>query len=300
MVIGPGDDLAEVLVTAPEASGGAGARILVGVDQVVDGLHVHADRVPWEAIGRKAVNRSLSDIAAMAGRPLAIVAAVTLPEDATQARVHDLCEGIAQAAQQGRAPLVGGDIAIHRQAGAPLTISVTVLGLPTAAGPVCRSGARVGDGLVMTGRLGGTHDDLGGGAHLDFTPRLGEGVLLHAILGDALHAMIDISDGLGRDAGNLVGASSGGLQARIDAALLPCRPGIDWTRAVGEGEDHELLMAVDPEAALPEAIGSPDAPCVVRRIGRFVERQDGDDRHVVVEDGGVEHDVSMAGWDHGS
>ncbi|MCH2142085.1 MAG: thiamine-phosphate kinase [Phycisphaerales bacterium] len=300
VLIGPGDDLACVRVSPPE-SPEVGPPLLVGADQVIDGLHVRADLIPWDLIGRKAVCRALSDVAAMAGRPVATIATALLPADAEAHAVEKLCTGLFEAAALVHAPLVGGDVAIHRTDSGPLSISVTVLATPSeqqsGGQSVRRDGARVGDRLVVTGPLGGAVGADGFGHHLTFTPRLSEAVMLRAILGVDLHAMIDLSDGLGRDAGRIAAAS--GVHMMLDAMQVPCRTGVSWEQAVGDGEDYELLLAVGPEANLPEALGGSAESCHLHVIGEVVEAS-ADTPLVGVRtlDGEV-RDVSAMGWDHG-
>lgn len=296
VLIGPGDDLACVAPVPPEGAIAGSPRVLVGVDQVVDGLHINADTVSWDRIGRKAIHRALSDVAAMAGRPLATVATALIPVGASKSDVDALCRGLFEAAAACRAPLVGGDVAVHHDTAGPLTITVTALGVPSGV-PVCRSGAQVGDRLVVTGVLGGSLQSNGQGHHLDFRPRLAEGVLLQAIFGKDLHAMIDISDGLGRDASRLAEAS--GVHVTIDAKAIPLRSDATWQQGLGDGEDYELLMAVGGDAVVPESLGGGDGACGVRVIGAF-ESIDADQPLVTVRTPeGESIDGSQAGWDHG-
>ena len=179
VLLGPGDDLAAIRSPA--------GTLLAGVDQIIDGLHVFADRVPWNRIGQKAVHRSASDIAAMAGSPLATLASVVLPAGTSPANVELLCAGLHNAAEAVGAPLVGGDVAIHLSKDHPLTLSVTVLGEATKHGPIERRGAKAGDHLYVTGTLGGSLMPDGTGHHLDFCPRVAEALELLDALGDDLH-----------------------------------------------------------------------------------------------------------------
>ena len=266
---GPGDDLAVLDFH--------GHGLLVGVDQVVEGVHFTKDTAP-ELVGRKAVARNISDVAGMAARPIAVVASCVLPPDVSPDWARRLVDAVRRSALQFNAPLVGGDTALHRGAG-PLTVSVTVLAEPLSPTlqPVLRSGGHVRDRLFVTGSLGGSLRPDGTGRHLDFEPRLDEAEALRATLGGDLHAMMDLSDGLARDAARLAHAS--GLQAVIDAGALPCSPGCGWRAAMCDGEDYELLMAVGGTRAVPAVVGrgrtritqigmlrampSPDAPSVV-------------------------------------
>src|SRR5262245_62034941 len=122
VLIGPGDDMALI--------GLGGARLLAAVDQVVGGVHFDAESTPMHLVGRKAVRRSVSDIAAMAGRPLAALAAATLPPRMTEAQARELFDAMFEAASACDCPLVGGDIAFARGPADPLVCSVTVLAEP--------------------------------------------------------------------------------------------------------------------------------------------------------------------------
>lgn len=290
VLLGPGDDLAAIRSRA--------GVLLAGVDQIVDGLHVLADRVPWDRIGQKAVHRSVSDIAAMAGSPLATLASVVLPAGTPTANVELLCTGLHEAAEAVGAPLVGGDVAIHLSKDHPLTISVTVLAEASNGGPIERGGAKAGDHLYVTGTLGGSLMADGTGHHLDFCPRVAEALELLAALGKDLHAMIDISDGLGRDAGRVASASD--LQVRIDTAAVPCRVGATMKDALRDGEDYELLCAVAPDAAVPADLGAGDPRCPITPIGVFVAMPESDTRRVLLQHpDGSSTDGTHLGWDHG-
>ena len=203
----------------------------------------------------------------------------------------ELFEGMRVAADTFHAPIIGGDIAAHHSDGHPMSCTVTVMAEATGRGAVSRFGAQIGDLVCVTGALGGS---LPSGRHLDFQPRIGEGILLHAILSDRLHAMIDLSDGLGIDAGRMI-ASDDSMQIVIDANRLPCHDEIDWRAAVSDGEDYELLCMVSP-GELPDRI----LDCPLTVIGTVRQRPAGDASAVLVESGGVEHGVDGLGWEHGS
>jgi thiamine-monophosphate kinase len=282
--IPPGDDMAMVQLH--------GRALLTAVDQVVDGRHVDLERTPLDLVGRKAVTRSLSDVAAMAGKPVALLAAVTLPPDFGHDRAIALFDAMRRTAQRYACPLVGGDIAVFRDASSPLVCSVAVLAEPGPGGAVTRSGARAGDVIAVTGRLGGSVQADGLGRHLTFEPRLEEAAILAETLGNRLHAMIDISDGLGRDASHVAEQSGGRIE--IDAQRIPCNEGIDWRRAMSDGEDYELCFAAAGE--VPARVG--DVQVTV--VGRFVERCGPDDPLVVVKAGGRTLDGSELGWEHRS
>ncbi|MBX3403075.1 MAG: thiamine-monophosphate kinase [Phycisphaeraceae bacterium] len=275
VVVGPGDDCAVVRA-------GTGSLLLLTVDQLVEGRHFAADAAAAE-IAHKAIARSISDIAAMGGTPAWALATGLLPRH--YERADELFDAMSAAARQMGAPLVGGDIATWDGA---LALTCTVGGAPhPARGPVLRAGARPGDDLWVTGRIGGS---LRSGRHLRFVPRTTIGAWLCDALGPALHAMIDISDGVGVDSARLAAAS--GIRAVIDLPRIPLHDGVvDPLAAIGEGEDYELLFAVAPGSALP-----PQAPdgTPLTRIGRCAEGSG----CIALDSGGHEHDCAHRGWEH--
>lgn len=284
VAVGPGDDCAAVRTPG---------EVLVTVDQLVEGRHFLRG-APVERIARKAIARSVSDIAAMGGTTQggwALATGAIPPHfDAADA----LFDAMARWARHWGVPLVGGDIATTGEGGV-MVLTVTVVGTAHAVrGPVLRSGAKAGDWVYVTGRLGGS---FGSGRHFSFEPRLAEAAWLCDTLGAGgwgLHAMIDVSDGLGRDAARIGVAS--GVKLEIEADLLPRHPGVsEWRRAVGDGEDYELLFTAAPQVEVPEVC--PATGTAVTRIGRVVEAAEGEAGAVVLAEG-VTWDVSELGWDH--
>jgi thiamine-monophosphate kinase len=276
VLIGPGDDCA---VVKPGA-----ASLLLTVDQVVEGRHF-TPGTPVDLIARKVVARSISDIAAMGGTPRWALATGLLPNDFAAA--PELTDALHRWSEHWSTPMVGGDIA-SALAGTPLVLTVTVGGDPhPGRGPVLRSGAKAGDVVYVTGALGGS---LLSGRHLSFEPRLREATWLCDTLGEHLHAMIDISDGLGRDAGRIAEAS--GVRIDLDSAQLPLHPGLtDSEAAIREGEDYELCFTLDSAEILPARTpqGTP-----LTRIGRVSA---GAGCFTVIDGRSLE--ISDLGWDHG-
>src|SRR5437764_15359046 len=183
VLIGPGDDTAAVRFTP-------GAPCLVTTDMLLDGSCFRLAEACPRRVGRKAMAVNLSDMAAMAGRPVAAVVSVGLPRQGGRALAEELYLGLRDVADAFETAIVGGDT---NSWDGPLVISATVLGEATGRGPVTRAGARPGDWLLVTGLLGGSIL----GKHLDFTPRIREAQRLHAEAD--LHALIDVSDGLAAD-----------------------------------------------------------------------------------------------------
>lgn len=288
VLIGPGDDMAMLALDA--------TVLLAAVDQVVEGRHF-LPGTDEALIAHKALARNLSDVAAMATRPVAILAACTLPADWSQSRAKRLFDALRLEALAWQCPLIGGDLAVH--AGRePLMLAVTILSAPwpesAPTGVVRRRAARIGDGVFVTGRLGGSFGHDGMGRHLRVEPRVFEARHLLRSLGDRLHAMIDVSDGLGRDSAQLVGDEG---QVVLDAARIPCSSGCDVLAALGDGEDHELCFAAagDPPRELE---GRDGARVEVTRIGEVRRRPAGVATACVVVMDGREVDASASGWEH--
>ncbi len=181
--IGIGDDAALVKV-------GNSAELLITIDTLMEGVHFNHDVATPQQIGRKSLAVNMSDIAAMAGQPIAAVVGLSLPASRGLTFASDLMRGLGTLADEAGIALAGGDTNVWQ---GPTVISVTLLGQVRGAGPVRRSGAQSGDWLMVTGALGGSLR----GRHLSFQPRVAEAGELHHRA--ALHAMIDLSDGLATD-----------------------------------------------------------------------------------------------------
>ncbi len=247
----------------------AGDLLLVGVDQVLDGVHFDARQHSPRQIGRKVMNRNLSDCAAMACLPAAAVVTVALHRGDGIDYARELYLGLQDAAEVFGCQIVGGDTATWDQG---LVVTVTILGRSAGIEPITRSGGKPGDGIYVTGPLGGSIL----GRHMTFAPKVHEA--RHLAAGGHVHAMIDISDGLSGDLRHL--CEAGGVGAVLDEGAIPIhadavqlsaadfRSPLD--HALHDGEDHELLLMAD--ASLPGAtrIGS-----VTAAPGMFLRRADG-------------------------
>lgn len=259
--LGIGDDCAAVDL-------GPGETCLVTTDTLVDGVHFRLDEHPAELVGRKAVTVSLSDVAAMAGRALAVVSAVAVPAECPADLTERVCTGIAGACHEFDVDLAGGDVV---GTSGPLTITTTALGGVCPGHMLTRSGAKPGDSILVTGDLGGSIL----GRHLNFTPRLREAGALATRF--SLHSMIDVSDGVSRDLSHIL-RESGGLGAELETAAIPVsaaarqlatqreEPAL-W-HALNDGEDFELLFtAAQAEAErIVEEWGDPTPVTVIGRI----------------------------------
>jgi thiamine-monophosphate kinase len=262
VIIPPGDDMGGLQIGAEQ--------VLITVDQLADGVHFDLRAVPLEKIARKAITRNLSDVAAMAALPCGAVVAACLPRHFGTSSAQRLFDEIRAVSASYGCPVIGGDIAMWDH---PLILSVTVLAVPAGVTPVRRDGARVGDWVCVTGRLGGSMQALRGYIHhLDFEPRLTLARKLASTPGLTLHSMIDLSDGLGIDLGRVCEAS--GVSAQLWADRLPISEAAEmtsradgvepWRHALGDGEDYELCFTVPAEQAhrcLPAQIdGVPITP----------------------------------------
>ncbi|MDB6170408.1 MAG: thiamine-monophosphate kinase [Verrucomicrobia bacterium] len=225
---GIGDDCAVL----PPSRG----RQLITVDPVIYGQHFD-DEVPPRAVGAKLFKRNLSDLAAMGGRPTAGVLALTLDAGVSRKWLEEFYRGLAACARKHRVMIVGGDVA---QSDGVVAASLTLLGEAAGERVVTRQGARVGDRIYVTGRLG---NSLRSRHHFRFSPRLAEGAWLAAHLG--VRAMMDVSDGLAKDLRALTPRA--GLAA-LDPSSIPRRAGATLKSALSDGEDYELAFAFDRRA----------------------------------------------------
>jgi len=283
VVVGPGDDAA---VLAPFSR-----PVLVTVDMLMDGTDFHVAEVGPRLAGRKAMAVNLSDIAAMAGRPVAAVVSVALPQSKGRGFGEELYVGIREVADQFGVSVVGGDT--NSWAGG-LVVSVTVFGEATARGPVLRSGAKPGDWVMVTGPLGGSIL----GHHLHFTPRVREALALHEAAD--LHAMIDVSDGLAADLNHVLKESRCGAVLVAEAVpISPTAHELSRTsgkspldHALGDGEDFELVFTVSPADGERLLRGQPVPGVRVSKIGECVAEG------LSLEAGGERRPLAPTGWVH--
>jgi thiamine-monophosphate kinase len=245
VVVGPGDDCAVLRLSEP------GQDLLFKTDAVVEGVHFRrSDRA--EQVGHKALARVLSDVAAMAGQPLAALVTLGLPEDFDPTYVDGLYAGLNALAQRFNVAVVGGETT---RVPGRIILSISLLGTVARDRAVRRVGSKPGDALFVTGELGGSLE----GHHLEFEPRLHEARWLADHF--QIHAMIDLSDGLAGDLRHLLAPD--GLGAELLASAIPisvparrraqastaARPAL--VAALADGEDFELLFTVASNQAVP-------------------------------------------------
>lgn len=302
--VGPGDDAA--VIPAHEGS------LAFAADLLVEDIHFRLSTSRPEDVGYKALAVNVSDMAAMGARPIAAVVTLTVPESAPTEWFAALYAGMGEAEREFGCPVLGGDLS----RGKNIAISVSILGECSRRGPIYRSGAKPGHGVYLTGSTG----ESGAGLlllekglavhspaekacvarHARPIPRLAFG--REAARRGLASSMIDVSDGIARDALNLSLQSKAALT--VEARLLPISPelsevcaahGLDALRlALSGGEDYELLLTADDEHAedlfdLGTAVG-----LRLTRIGTVAE---GEGARILGVDG-KPLDSSPSGFDH--
>ena len=265
-VEGIGDDCAVL----PQRSG---RDTLVSTDLLIEGTHFLREDIPPYRLGWKSAAVNISDIAAMGGKPVATFLSVALPADLDASWMDGFLRGYAELSGRFGVALLGGDTTASPDR---ICINVAVLGECPSGCARLRSHAQPGDCICVTGPLGdsaaGLKAILGGverdadvqaliDRHYLPVPRVEEGLKLAATPG--VHAMMDISDGIGSDLRHILDAS--GTGAQVDLAALPLSPALQrvcarqgWDAAAlatGGGEDYELLFTCTPEAE--KALGVP-------------------------------------------
>lgn len=295
-----------------------GMSLLATTDLLIEGTHFISSRTTACLLGRKSLSISLSDIAAMGGRPLFYLVSVALPPQTKKAFVDELYEGLSACASEFGAHLAGGNTARSDK----IMVSTTVIGEADPKRVVYRSGAKAGDIIYVTGTLGDSALGLEvlmknslskamsgrwSGAvkrHLDPTPRMSAGDLLAK--GGLASAMMDISDGLGLDLERLCGQSR--VNALVELGLLPLSneligyaSGSEETiirLAVSGGEDYELLFT-SPERnserirRLAKKLSTP-----ITRIGRITAPEKGRRRVAVINGSGRPIRIENTGFVH--
>jgi thiamine-monophosphate kinase len=277
LITGIGDDTA--VLKRP------GGNLLFAADMLMDGTHFNLQGTEPELIGRKALAVNLSDIAAMAGIPLAVTVSLAIPDNIPDDIPLRIMSGLSDLAKEYEVTVCGGDTNIWKN---PLVIDVAVIGEATGRGPVLRGGAQPGDHIFVTGPLGLSIL----GRHLRFCPRLSEAQYLHKNY--LLTSMIDISDGLAKDLRHVLEMSGGG--ATLNRESIPLNRNPDGSecsidQALADGEDFELCFTVARDAAeiLKRDTGYPGGP--LHEIGVITP-----ERGLRFADG---QEITISGYEHG-
>ncbi|HEY0019157.1 MAG TPA: thiamine-phosphate kinase [Longimicrobium sp.] len=293
--VGPGDDCAVV----------AGNGIALSSDMSVEGVHFRRDWLAPEEIGWRAAAAALSDLAAVAARPIGILVSLAAPAGDAGDFAAAVMAGCRAAVEEAGGALLGGDLT--RSPG-PLVVDVTVVG--EAPRPVLRSGARPGQEVWVTGELGGAAACVEAllaerapqpSARERFAhpvPRVREAQWLAAH--GVPTAMVDLSDGLVGDAGHLAAAS--GVAVMLVPELIPVHPAArersrvrSLRRALGGGEDYELCFTA-PVGAVPPLVDGFARAFGVRLT--CVGKLGGGDGVWFVDAEGRRRPTGVAAWQH--
>lgn len=228
VIAGAGDDCA--VVEGPSR----GKLLVLKTDCVVEGVHFLSKSNPVD-VGWKAMMRPLSDFAAASALPQFALITLIASKETQSDWVVKIYRGLNKAAARFRVSIVGGEMSATP---GPAAISVSVAGLVERNRWMSRRGGKAGDDLFVTGRLG----DSIKGKHMRFVPRIIESRWLTENF--SIHAMMDLSDGLGADLPRLARASKVGF--KIETEKLPLTRGVKIDNAISDGEDYELLFAIAP------------------------------------------------------
>lgn len=290
--LGLGDDAA--LLTPP-----SGRELVLAADAMVAGVHFLPEDPP-ETIGRKLLRVNLSDLAAMGADPLGYLMTVALPRGTTDDWLAAFAAGLAEDQARFGLAVLGGDTVATP---GPLALSLTILGTVEPGRALRRAGARAGDDIWVSGRIGdgwlglraarGEIPDPKGALARRYRlpePRLALGRALRGLA----HAAMDVSDGLLQDLSHLCRA--GGVAAEVEGPRVPVSdPAAPLAALVTGGDDYELLFAAAAEDALRVRAAAAAAATEVTRIGRFTE---GPPRVTLRDAAGRDVTPERLGWSH--
>jgi thiamine-monophosphate kinase len=286
VVVGPGDDAAALRVGS--------TTLLVTTDALVEGVHFRTGWLSPRALGERAYRVNASDVAAMGGRPRAAVVALEVPPGVGARVLDQIVAGFVAAARLHGAALVGGNLARGRA----LAVTVTLLGV-AGARIVTRGGARPGDVVAVTGRLGATGCAVRArrAGRRVALPRVPDRVEAGARLAAVATAMIDVSDGLVQDLGHVARAS--GVAIRVDAWRVPVAPTCRGRHALGialtAGEDYELACTVPPRRLAAARRRARGAGVALTAVGVV---QAGRPSVTIVDEAGRRLRLRAGGFDH--
>ena len=295
VLAGIGDDCA-VLRLRP------GQDSLVTTDFSLEGIHFRREWHSPESVGHRCLVRGLSDIAAMGGEPVAVFLSAALPRDVPQSWVVRFARGLIRLAEKFGVTLAGGDTSESPKG---ILADIIVIGAAPKGKSVLRSGAKPGDRIYVSGKLGGSAaavlrmqsnakkrlNPRDYRRHFYPEPRIELGRILREK--GLASAMIDTSDGLSTDLAHLCEES--GVGAEIEAALIPRasvgRPAreVDLDLALHGGEDYELLFTSPPGKRVPPQI----AGVALTHIGDITRSS-----KIFLRDANGAHELKPQGWEH--
>lgn len=274
VVLGIGDDCAVINYTKNK-------DLLLTIDMLIEGVHFDLRKFGAYKVGRKALAVSLSDIAAMGGIPKYSLISLGVPPDTPLKAIDDLYAGFLELAKEYGVKLIGGDTNRSQR----LICDVSVVGEVEKKRLIRRSGAKAGDSIYVTGKLGGSIK----GRQYDFTPRITEARIL--VCNFKVNSMIDISDGLASDLRHVTDASNTG--AAIYAENIPVAMGSSLNGALTDGEDFELLFTM-PEC-VSEKVLTKKLGVAVKMIGEITNKKAG---IKMMGKNGKKQDLKALGYRH--
>jgi len=294
LILGVGDDAA--IVDFKDGS------TVISTDMLAEGVHFLSGEMPLELIGRKAMAVNLSDLAAMAARPVCAVVSLMLPKAMVLDEVKTLVGGMLKLADEFGVAIVGGDTNVWD---GPLVINVAITGLLDDASPPAggwrMNGAQAGDVILVSGDFGHSIES----KHLNFTPR----VALALFLRDKyyVHAATDITDSLTIDLSLI--AEQSGLAMELHEASIPIsddalakyddNQSAALNSALYDGEDFELAIVVDPETA-KRILEDQKLPCKMTSVGKMtsVDKMTQAETFILVDAQGNTRSLEPKGYEH--
>jgi thiamine-monophosphate kinase len=278
VIKGPGDDAAVIKWTKDK-------HLLYTCDMTIEGVHFDLRKAtPFQA-GWKALGRNISDIGAMGGVPKYAVVSLAISPGQKLSVADGICRGLKSIADRFGVNIVGGDMAVSKN----IIIDVSLIGEVEKKKLALRSGARIGDVILVTGSLGGSIK----GKHLNFMPRVNEA--RDILKKFKINAMIDISDGLAIDLNRMLKASAVG--GRVYESAIPLsKDAFSVNNALYDGEDYELLFTMSAKEAKQlyrTALNKIETP--VSLIGEITAKRNG---CKIVRGDGKEEDMKIKGYLH--
>lgn len=261
----------------------------ISTDSMVEKSHFNSEDAP-ETIAQKLIRVNLSDMAAMGCEPRFFLLNLHLSQNWSLDQLNQFKCGLLKELKQRNISLIGGDTVSAKEG--PIHLVGTILGQPYLENAITRCGAKAGDEIYVTGSLGGSYPK----RHLEFEPRnqWSRDLCLEA----TPHAMMDISDGLLQDLGHILDAS--GVSAEIDLENIPIHTDLDGhpealKKALGDGEDFELLFTMDPEKAhqIPSSIPCSKIGQIIAGAGKIFAKKSEDLEYQVWPRLGFEHTTHL-------
>ncbi len=277
--------------------------LLVTTDFSIEGIHFRRDWHSPESVGHRCLTRGLSDIAAMGGEPTAAFLSLAVPPELPQSWVNRFMRGLIHLGTRYGVVLAGGDTS---QSPDGILADIVLIGKIPTGEALLRSGARVGDGIYVTGALGESNAAISSlrqhpkrklnprdyPRHFFPEPRVNVARVLRKK--KLASAMIDVSDGLSTDLSHICKES--GVGAEVESNLIPVatagRPPhpVNLDLALHGGEDYELLFTAPPRTHVPSRI----AGVPISQIGRITR-----EKSLVLKDlDGIAQNLQPSGWEH--